>query len=156
EQLDELSEARQRAGQAVDLVDDDHVDLAGAHVVEKPPQGRPVGVAARKPPSSFGSQQAPSGCNGSPSLRTALSGMARPRPLEGRLRDHRHPLERAEILRTPGQATEGVRTMRKGSAKLVRCAIYTRVSTDQGLETSTPLDAQYDAAQAYLMAASRR
>src|SRR5215813_3751111 len=30
--------------------DDDHVDLAGAHVVEEPPQGRPVGVAARETP----------------------------------------------------------------------------------------------------------
>ena len=28
EQLDEFSKVRQRAGQAVDLVDDDHVDLA--------------------------------------------------------------------------------------------------------------------------------
>src|SRR5262252_4574861 len=36
--------------------------------------------------------------------------------------------------RISSQATEGVRTMRKGSAKPVRCAIYTRVSTDQGLE----------------------
>src|SRR5215831_1455685 len=35
------------------FVDDDHVDLAGAHVVEKPPQGRPVGVAARNTPVLF-------------------------------------------------------------------------------------------------------
>ena len=37
------------------------------------------------------------------------------------------------------------------SAKPVRCAIYTRVSTDQGLEQDfNSLDAQYDAAQAYI------
>ncbi|MDT5014994.1 MAG: site-specific recombinase [Mycobacterium sp.] len=40
----------------------------------------------------------------------------------------------------------------KGSAKKeVRCAIYTRVSTDQGLEQDfNSLDAQYDASQAYI------
>ena len=36
--------------------------------------------------------------------------------------------------------------MTKGSTKPVRCAIYTRVSTDQGLEQDfNSLDAQYDA-----------
>jgi hypothetical protein len=46
EQVDELGEVRQRASQAVDLIDDDHVDLARSHVVEKPPQGRTVDIAA--------------------------------------------------------------------------------------------------------------
>ena len=37
------------------------------------------------------------------------------------------------------------------STKVVRCAIYTRVSTDQGLEQDfNSLDAQYDASQAYI------
>ena len=41
--------------------------------------------------------------------------------------------------------------MRPGAAKTVRCAIYTRVSTDQGLEQDfNSLDAQYDASQAYI------
>src|SRR5580700_9775906 len=41
--------------------------------------------------------------------------------------------------------------MKAGSAKTVRCAIYTRVSTDQGLEQDfNSLDAQYDASQAYI------
>src|SRR3989475_11260622 len=36
-------------------------------------------------------------------------------------------------------------------AKPVRCAVYTRVSTDQGLEQDfNSLDAQYDASQAYI------
>jgi site-specific DNA recombinase len=40
---------------------------------------------------------------------------------------------------------------KSGSPKPVRCAIYTRVSTDQGLEQDfNSLDAQYDAAQAYI------
>ena len=41
--------------------------------------------------------------------------------------------------------------MKARQAKLVRCAIYTRVSTDQGLEQDfNSLDAQYDASQAYI------
>ena len=45
--------------------------------------------------------------------------------------------------------------MKTGKAKLVRCAIYTRVSTDQGLEQDfNSLDAQYDASQAYIRSLS--
>ncbi len=41
--------------------------------------------------------------------------------------------------------------MNAGAAKQVRCAIYTRVSTDQGLEQDfNSLDAQYEASQAYI------
>src|SRR6188768_4181095 len=41
--------------------------------------------------------------------------------------------------------------MKAGGAKQVRCAIYTRVSTDQGLEQHfNSLDAQYDASQSYI------
>jgi DNA invertase Pin-like site-specific DNA recombinase len=41
--------------------------------------------------------------------------------------------------------------MKTASAKAVRCAIYTRVSTDQKLEQDfNSLDAQYDASQAYI------
>jgi site-specific DNA recombinase len=37
------------------------------------------------------------------------------------------------------------------SSKLVRCAIYTRVSTDAGLDQEfNSLDAQYDASEAYI------
>ena len=43
--------------------------------------------------------------------------------------------------------------MKAGSTKVVRCAIYTRVSTDQGLEQDfNSLDAQYEASQAYIRA----
>jgi hypothetical protein len=41
--------------------------------------------------------------------------------------------------------------VKSGSVKPVRCAIYTRVSTDHGLEQDfNSLDAQHDAAQAYI------
>src|SRR4030081_3972575 len=41
--------------------------------------------------------------------------------------------------------------MKTSGSKKVRCGIYTRVSTDQGLEQDfNSLDAQYDASQAYI------
>ena len=41
--------------------------------------------------------------------------------------------------------------MKPTAARTVRCAIYTRVSTDQGLEQDfNSLDAQHDASQAYI------
>ena len=41
--------------------------------------------------------------------------------------------------------------MKSSTVKPVRCAIYTRVSTDHGLEQDfNSLDAQHDAAQAYI------
>jgi site-specific DNA recombinase len=41
--------------------------------------------------------------------------------------------------------------VKTGTTKPVRCAIYTRVSTDHGLEQDfNSLDAQHDAAQAYI------
>ena len=41
--------------------------------------------------------------------------------------------------------------MTAAARRLVRCAIYTRVSTDSGLDQDfNSLDAQYDAAQAYI------
>src|SRR5438552_1059862 len=71
-------------------------------------------------------------------------------PVEGRLRDHEHALERTKILRPAGQAIERTVTMKAGSAKS-GCAIYTRVSTDQGLDQDfNSLDAQYEASQAYI------
>src|SRR3954469_16073973 len=41
--------------------------------------------------------------------------------------------------------------MKNGTSKVGRCAIYTRVSTDQGLDQDfNSLDAQHDASQAYI------
>src|ERR1700758_4234247 len=72
-------------------------------------------------------------------------------PHEGRVCDHRHPLEWTQILWVERQTVEGICTMNARSTKVVRCAIYTRVSTDQGLEQDfNSLDAQYDASQAYI------
>src|ERR1700756_3265049 len=72
-------------------------------------------------------------------------------PHEGCVCDHRHPLEWTQILRVARQTVEGICTMNARSTKVVRCAIYTRVSTDQGLEQDfNSLDAQYDASQAYI------
>jgi predicted site-specific integrase-resolvase len=55
-----------------------------------------------------------------------------------------------KILRAARQTTETILAMKR-IAKPVRCAIYTRVSTEQGLEQDfNSLDAQYDASQAYI------
>jgi hypothetical protein len=62
EQFDQLGKVCQRAGQPVDLVNDDHVDLAGPYVTEKLLQRRPVGIAASESPVSvFASDQRPTG-----------------------------------------------------------------------------------------------
>ena len=49
EQLDQLGEVGQRPGQAVDLVDDDDIDLPGSDVVQQPLQGGTVGGSAGVP-----------------------------------------------------------------------------------------------------------
>src|SRR5262245_60795711 len=85
------------------------------------------------------------------SLRGFL-GTARPtRACPGRLRHDRHPLVRTPVFRPQRQIGIGGTAVKKPSTKPVRCAIYTRVSTDHGLEQDfNSLDAQYDAAQAYI------
>src|SRR5882762_11984025 len=60
-------------------------------------------------------------------------------PHEGRVCDHRHPLGWTQILWVAGQTVEGICTMNARSTKVVRCAIYTRVSTEQGLECDSAL-----------------
>ncbi len=62
EQFDQLGKVGQRAGQAIDLVDDDDVDLAGSDIVQQPLQGRAVGVAAGEAAIViFGPDQGPAG-----------------------------------------------------------------------------------------------
>src|SRR5260221_3087447 len=72
-------------------------------------------------------------------------------PHEGRVCDHRHPLEWTQILWVARRTVERICTMNARSTKVVRSAIYTRVSTDQGLEQDfNSLDAPYDASQAHI------
>src|SRR5260370_32943910 len=67
---------------------------------------------------------------------------------------HRHKVERSALLRPSGERRsidDGGSAMKTPSVKSVRCAIYTRVSTEQGLDQEfNSLDAQYDAASAYI------
>ncbi len=61
-----------------------------------------------------------------------------------------HQVERAPVLWLARQEAGGGRSM-TAPAKPIRCAIYTRVSTDSGLDQEfNSLDAQYDAASAYI------
>ena len=47
EQLDQFGEVRERAGQPINLIDDDHIDPPRLHIVEKLLQGRTVHRPAR-------------------------------------------------------------------------------------------------------------
>src|SRR3954466_5626519 len=60
---------------------------------------------------------------------------------------NRNPLERISLLRS----AEGTRQM-SPSLPVVRCAIYTRKSTEEGLEQSfNTLQAQRESAEAYIL-----
>src|SRR2546421_12200658 len=63
-------------------------------------------------------------------------------------------MERSPFFWLEGQGRSighGGSAMKAPSVKPVRCAIYTRVSTDHGLDQElNSLDAQYDAASAYI------
>jgi site-specific DNA recombinase len=86
-----------------------------------------------------------------PPQRVCLEWQNLPQPLTGRFRDYWYALEWTAILWAARQIRQRGVGMKPGAAKHVRCAIYTRVSTDQGLEQDfNSLDAQYDACQAYI------
>ena len=83
--------------------------------------------------------------------RLCLERQDLPQPLEGRVRHHRQPLEWTAVLWAARQAIEECPRHEDRCQSQVRCAIYTRISTDQGLEQDfNSLDAQYDASQAYI------
>src|SRR5688572_13117890 len=76
-------------------------------------------------------------------------------PHENRANHHWYALERAPVFwatqQGDGQAAAEGAGMKPQGSKHVRCAIYTRVSTDQGLEQDfNSLHAQYEASQAYI------
>src|SRR5215470_6469677 len=60
-------------------------------------------------------------------------------------------MARPPLLRSPRQGRCEDQPMTAAATKKVRCGIYTRVSTEAGLDQNfNSLDAQYDAAQAYI------
>src|SRR4051794_3066319 len=62
-------------------------------------------------------------------------------------RDHRHPLERVAVLRPE----EPGRVMTKAVVRKLRCAVYTRKSTEEGLEMEfNSLDAQRESCENYI------
>ena len=68
-------------------------------------------------------------------------------PVRDRPPDHRHALERPTLFR----AARGQPMTASRRAKSVRCAIYTRKSTEHGLELEfNSLDAQREACEAYI------
>src|SRR5262249_55491949 len=84
-----------------------------------------------------------------PGPRLCLERQDLPKPLRSRFRYHWDPVVRAAFLR-PARSDGGA-IMSQRPPKRVRCAIYTRVSTEYGLEQDfNSLDAQHDAAAAYV------
>src|SRR4051812_7330152 len=78
-----------------------------------------------------------------------MAGATLPLALRHRPRDHRHPLERLGILR-PQAAGEPGMTKPPITRKL-RCAVYTRKSSEEGLEQEfNSLHAQREACEAYV------
>jgi hypothetical protein len=72
-------------------------------------------------------------------------------PVQDCTRHHRHELERTSLLWPPRRKRQWSANMKPADNRVVRCAIYTRVSTDSGLDQEfNSLDAQYDASQAYI------
>src|SRR4051812_19613764 len=69
-------------------------------------------------------------------------------PVGDRQRHHRHTLEWPGLLR-PQEPTGPV--MNKPVLRKLRCAVYTRKSTEEGLDQAfSSLDAQRDACDAYI------
>src|SRR5512141_1538974 len=82
--------------------------------------------------------------------RVCLGGAHVQQPIENRQSHNWHQVERPSLLWLARHQTGGGATV-TASFKTVRCAIYTRVSTDSGLDQEfNSLDAQYDAASAYI------
>src|SRR5258708_1813075 len=112
------------------------------------PQPPPDRVEARPPAAARGGRSFAAGHGARRRLR--LERQTLPKPVQGRLRHDRHPLVRTQVF-WPGSTAIGTAAVKSGTTKPVRCAIYTRVSTDHGLEQDfNSLDAQHDAAQAYI------
>jgi site-specific DNA recombinase len=108
----------------------------------------PAGAGARRP--------ADPGLEGNPTRgrgdrdRLLLAGRDLELALGDRPRHHRQPAQRPGLLR-PAPARPAV-TRSAGAAKPVRCAIYTRKSTAEGLDQAfTSLDAQHEACAAYIV-----
>ena len=80
-----------------------------------------------------------------------------PEPVDDRPRDHRHPVVRTPVLRAQGTShaqdsdEEGSPAMSEVLKRRMRCAVYTRKSTDEGLDQEyNSIDAQRDAGHAYI------
>ncbi len=85
-----------------------------------------------------------------------LSGQHLPVPQRDRSPNHRHPLVRAGLLRPEATCGEAGVTRRRPPpqpqpGRKLRCAIYTRKSSEEGLEQSfNSLHAQRDACEAFI------
>ena len=83
--------------------------------------------------------------------RIRLSQQTLQEPVRDRTADYRHSLVRTFVLRAEAAKESEVRSMKPIAAARVRCAIYTRKSSEEGLEQSfNSLQAQREACEAYI------
>src|SRR4029079_16450565 len=77
-----------------------------------------------------------------------MGGPTLPVALRDRPRDHRHAVERPHLL---WRQAAGERGMTKPITRKLRCAVYTRKSSEEGLEQEfNSLHAQREACEAYV------
>ena len=81
-----------------------------------------------------------------------VAGPALPLALGDRPGDHRHPLERPRVLRAQEPAERSMSRGPEGKPiRKLRCAVYTRKSTEEGLDKEfNSLQAQREACEAYI------
>src|SRR6202050_3017103 len=83
--------------------------------------------------------------------RFRVSRQTIPEPIRDGPPDHRHALVGSVVLRPEAEPESGVCPMTSSSRSRVRCAIYTRKSSEEGLEQSfNSLQAQREACEAYI------
>jgi DNA invertase Pin-like site-specific DNA recombinase len=84
--------------------------------------------------------------------RLRVPGPALQEPVGSRPRDHRDTMERLGVLRPQKPGEPVVKAPAKSVVRKVRCAVYTRKSSEEGLEQEfNSLDAQREACEAYIV-----
>src|SRR5690606_8160491 len=108
---------------------------------ERPRAARRTATGARR--ATAPGMAGPDGRSGGHGRRLPLGGPRLPKPFGRRHRHRRQPMERPALLRPARR--------RKMTRPQLRCALYTRKSSDEGLDqTFNSLDAQREACEAFV------
>src|SRR5688500_6098766 len=83
--------------------------------------------------------------------RVRVSGQALQEPVCSRPLDYRHALERLAVLRPQEHAGRQMKPAKKPIVRKLRCAVYTRKSSEEGLDQEfNSLDAQREACEVFV------